>query len=268
MEVASGGRRFLVQHGEAHLSVVNATEVQAFQRDGFVGPYRAFSESTAAHFRDMIEREVLTADGPDPKSRLQSRHLDSPTVYALCSAPPVVDRVVPLLGPDLILWRSNFFEKTARSSALAWHRDSRHWRTLLVPMINVSAWLAIDAATRDNGCVRLLPGSHNEEYRANTNDPKFVDASSVDETRAVDLELKPGEFFLFSSEVLHASPENTSGVRRLGLAIRFTVPNVRVDHDAILPNHRCMLLCGRDSYGYNRLTAAPAVQRTSGAQLA
>ena len=244
------------------MSVLGATEVQAFERDGFLGPYRAFSEVTAARFRETIETQVLTTVGPDPKSPLQSRHLDSAAVYALCSAPAIVDRLVALLGPDVVLWRSNFFEKTTRSPALGWHRDSGHWRTLLDPMINVSAWLAIDAATRDNGCVRLIPGSHRQGYRQNTRDPKFVDTSSVDDSRAIEMELKPGEFFLFNAEVLHASFENTSGIPRLGLAIRFTVPRVRVDQDAILPDHRCFLVAGRDRYGCNRMAQAPAVQAT------
>jgi ectoine hydroxylase-related dioxygenase (phytanoyl-CoA dioxygenase family) len=80
----------------------------------------------------------------------------------------------------------------------------------------------------------------------------------VDEARAVDVQLAPGEFFLFSERLLHGSRENRTSQTRLGLTIRLIRPSVRVDHSRLLAGaHRCILVRGEDRHRVNRLQAPP-----------
>ena len=62
----------------------------------------------------------------------------------------------------------------------------------------------------------------------------MVDPAAYDAGQAVNMELKPGEFFLFSERLLHASSKNASDKRRLGLSIRVTVPFVHIFQDTHL----------------------------------
>ena len=140
-------------------------ERRAFERDGFSGPFRAFSREDAAAFARIVERDVLSSDGPDSRSRAQSRHLDHAAVYALCTAEPIVRRVAEVLGDDVVLWRSNFFEKAPGAPALDWHRDRMQWQALFRSERAVSAWLALEPASVANGCVRVIPGSSRRGLR-------------------------------------------------------------------------------------------------------
>jgi len=93
--------------------------------------------------------------------------------------------------------------------------------------------------------VRLIPGSHDRVYPTSqpTGDPltDSVEPDLIDEAGAIDMELAPGEFFLFNEKLLHCSGANRSTTRRLGLAIRLTIPAVRVDHAQLLGGrHRNM----------------------------
>lgn len=194
----------------------------AFARDGYAGPFRAFSAGEMDAYRERIDRDVLARDGLDPNSRLQSRHLDAPDVLDLCLAPAIVERVAELLGESIVLWRSNFFEKPPGAPLFDWHRDGDIWGSLLTPMVNVSAWIAIDAASNENACVEVLPRSQ--------------ETAGPDAGRS--MELAPGEFFLFDDALRHRSAANASARRRLGLAARFTRADTIVDTTRLFPGYR------------------------------
>ena len=185
----------------------------------------------------------------------QSRHLDSPIVYDLCSRPAIVEKMASIVGPDLVLWRSNFFNKGPGSNEIPWHQDWNYWP--LNPVINISAWLAIDAATTENSCVQIIPGSHKKEIKHIRSTEGMVfdemaDPAHFDASRAIDMVLKPGEFFLFNEKTMHHSNPNRSQKRRLGLAIRVTVPNVKIDHSKMFEGHKVILLRGEDRHQLNQ----------------
>lgn len=174
-------------------------------------------------FAHVVEAHVFTSDGPDKRSRYQSRHLDSQDVLRVCCRPVIVQAVREVLGADLVLWRSNFFPKPPGAQAFEWHSDRNHWRDLLDPMVNVTAWLAVDPATPQAGCL---------EFKR-----------SPDDAQAVTMALEPGEFVLFDQDAMHRSAPNRTAQGRLGLAIRFTQPHVAIKQDERLPSaHRVIRL--------------------------
>lgn len=236
-------------------------QVKQFHQQGFLGPFALFPPETMDAYRDQIVNQVLTTDGP--AGQPQSRHLDHRCVYELCTHPAIMERMAGLYGPDLILWRSHFFSKEPGGAEIPWHQDAHYWP--LEPAINISAWLALDPATVDNSCVQIIPGSHktivpttktpngmNDSF-GEMADPKFFDAA-----QAVNMELQPGEFFLFNESTLHHSEPNRSRQRRMGLAVRVTVPFVVVDHSRLFPDHRVMVARGQDYMGFNRVAPPPA----------
>ena len=135
-------------------------EVDFFVAYGYLGPYAAMSPDEMAPIRREIEEKVLTTDGPNPRSRAQSRHMDQPVVYDLATHPAIIERIAGLLGPDLIVWATNFWLKPPGGVEIPWHQDINFWP--LEPPLNTSAWIAIDNVTVENSCVQIIPGSHRQ----------------------------------------------------------------------------------------------------------
>lgn len=249
-----------MQPTESKIHLTRA-EVDLFVENGYLGPYAALTPSEIAPVREAIESRVLKTAGPNPRRPMQSRHMDTPAVYDLASHPAIIERIACLLGPDIVVWTTNFWLKEPGAAEIPWHQDINFWP--IEPPVNVSAWVAIDDVTVHNACVRLIPGSH-RRFLQHQRAPdemaihEMVDPNAYDADEALNMELKPGEFFLFSERLLHASSANRSSKRRLGLSIRVTVPFVHIFQDSHLhPGHTAILASGRDVMGFNRYAGRP-----------
>jgi ectoine hydroxylase-related dioxygenase (phytanoyl-CoA dioxygenase family) len=237
-------------------------EIQFFHDNGYLGPYAICSPEEMSEIRLRIEREVLTTDGENPKNRLQCRHLDKKLIYDLCAHPAIVERMKALYGVDLILWASYFFNKERGGAEIPWHQDMNYWP--LEPVVNISSWMAIDPVTVENSCVQIIPGSHKKmiPHKKSTDGMAFgemADPAFVETSKLINIELKPGEFFLFNEKLLHHSEKNRSDKRRLGLSMRVTVPFVKIVHDfpPLYKGHKVLVLSGEDRMKFNRVGNAP-----------
>jgi len=216
-------------------------QCSSFERDGYVAPLTMCSPSEMAELRAEIEEAVAARPGPHGGDRWSSRHQDCRVVYDVCVDERICGAVAEFLGSAVSVWNSVFMAKEPGDGEVPWHQD-RDFQ-LLDPDIGLAVWLAIDDAGRDNGCLELVPGSHHHvlPHADRTSPVEFdahVRAGSVAVARAVPIELRAGEFLLFRNKLLHHSPANRSSQRRLGLAIRYTVPGVRVRTDLLFPGHR------------------------------
>lgn len=243
-----------------------------YETQGYVGPFTAFDPVEMERVRRIICDTVLRTPTPyAPVHPNKVRHLDSRTVFDVCQAPPIVDRVASVYGPDLLLWASTVFDKPpARDGALEsypWHKESYYWD--LDPMQGVSAWLALTEATQDNGCMELIPGSHRCDIPwIQEDDPRnslwfsgrAADPARFSDKDRVQMILEPGQFFLFSESLLHRSNPNDSQTRRCGLSMRYTQPSVRIR--GAPPS---ILVRGRDGFGHNPCVSPPAGDPSRGA---
>jgi len=239
-------------------------EVDDFHRQGHVGPYTAVTPEAMAPLRARIESDVLPTTGRNPANPLQSRHLDHRLVHDLVTHPAVLGRIRSLIGDDIVLWASYFFSKEPGGKEIPWHQDANYWP--IEPPLNISMWMAIDPVTVENSCVQLVPGSHRSVVphiaaREGMAFGEEADPDAIDTSTAIDMELAPGEFFLFNERLLHHSHANRSDRRRMGLSARYTVPFVSLlDQDAppLFPGHACVLVSGQDRFGLNRTAPPPA----------
>lgn len=237
-------------------------QIDHFHDKGYVHPLTLCSPEEMAQIRPLLERVVQTK--PANTHRFQSRHLDSRAVYDLCSHPSVVEAVASLIGDDVVLWRSNFFYKQPGDPPIPWHQDTEYWP--IEPTLNISAWLALEETTKENGCVQVIPGSHKRIYphpRKDTGHAGFqteADTSTFDPSEAEYMELQAGQFFIFNEKTLHYSDPIPAGSSRtrFGMAIRLTAPFVKVNHHEIFPGHRAMMVKGQDRFGFNDYTEPPA----------
>lgn len=84
----------------------------------------------------------------------------------------------------------------------------------------------------------------------------MADTSNVDLAGRVDIQLEPGQFVLFNERTLHHSEPNNTDRRRLGLAARIVIPQVRMLHNDS-PEHAMILVHGSDRLGFNDLRQPP-----------
>ena len=243
-------------------NTLTPVEIKRFHDEGYLGPIMAVTPEEMAGIRNHIDTVVLQKDGPNPKTRLQSRHMDSRVIFDLASHPAIIGRMRSLYGPDLILWATNFFSKEPGGSEIPWHQDLNYWP--LEPLVNISAWIAIDDVKIDNSCVQILPRSHKKSIPhiqssdgmafSEMADPKYFDPAGL-----INMELKPGEFFLFNEKTLHHSEINRSNRRRMGMSVRVTLPFVKIEHDGppLHPGHSSILVSGQDTMGFKRLMSPP-----------
>lgn len=245
-------------------SGLSREEVTDFHRTGFVGPFDAMTPDEMAVVRSRVETEVLTTDGANEKNRLQSRHLDQRLVYDTITTPPVLDRIRSLIGDDVVVWASYFFNKEPGGKEIPWHQDANYWP--IEPPLNISIWMAVDRVTSQNSCVQLVPGSHRNVVRhiPSRDGMAFgmeADPAEIDTSTAIDMELEPGQFFIFNERMLHHSNANRSDQRRMGLSARYTVPFVNLlDQDAapLFPGHACIVVSGEDRFQLNRTVQPPS----------
>lgn len=112
----------------------------------------------------------------------------------------------------------------AYSSATAWHRDLRYWSFATPHLVN--AWLALGDETPDNGCMRLLPGSH----RLNISAERLDADQFLREDQPVNAELiataeyarlDPGDVLFFDAGVFHAAGANHSKQRKMAVVTSY-----------------------------------------------
>ncbi|MBM3525730.1 MAG: phytanoyl-CoA dioxygenase, partial [Alphaproteobacteria bacterium] len=214
--------------------VLSAAQVEQFRRDGYIHPIRVMSVEDATAIRRRLEAYEASTGGPLKGNLRHKTHLLFTWLAEVVHHKTILDAIEDLYGPDLFCWSTNFFIKEARTSSfVSWHQDSTYWG-LSTPDV-VTAWVALTASTRANGAMEVIPGTHmldqvpHRDTFAKDNllsrgQEVMVD---VDASKAVMLELEPGEISLHHVRLVHGSAPNPSGERRIGYALRYIPTHVR-----------------------------------------
>lgn len=248
-----------------HLSVA---QVRQFQRDGYLFPLPVLEEAQVNEFMrrylEYVSANKARLDALAPKDKYQvlsETHFILPWVHQIITHPRLLDRIESLLGPNLLAWNTTWFTKMpGEKTYVSWHQDGTYWN--LRPAEVVTAWVALSPATSANGCMRVIPGTHTKPAMAHreTYDPDNAlsrgqdIAVKVDEAQAVDLQLQPGEASLHHIWIVHGSNANLSTTPRIGIAIRYTRPEV-VQESPVKP--LAMLVRGRDDHHNFELLSPP-----------
>jgi ectoine hydroxylase-related dioxygenase (phytanoyl-CoA dioxygenase family) len=212
--------------------VLEQAAVADYRRDGIVFPIRVVDEAEAGRMLARLEGIEAAHGGRLPARINQKPHLLFPWLNALVRHPRIVDAVEDLLGPDLLCWSSQFFAKNGGDpSYVSWHQDATYWG-LSSPDV-VTAWVAFTPSTVESGCMRVVPGTqhrqvpHNDTFAATNLLSRGQEiAVDVDESRAVDVILRPGEMSLHHVLICHGSAPNRANHRRVGFAIRYIAASV------------------------------------------
>lgn len=279
------------------------TDKKTFAEQGFIGPFTLWEPEEMTAWWKTQRKALLD---PDKSARKvfdnpmnYDRHLDIPGLSSLITQDEIVRRMQALIGPDVLCWRTEFFPKNPGDSGTGWHQVETYAigetssgmleateHSEGVPM-ELTAWVAFTEATIENGCMRVIPGSHrewrydehapmrwngaardNSFFGYNYEDIKIDKDWDPDAQHVQNLEMRPGQFIIFTARTIHGSNPNRSNRQRMGYAVRVVPTHVRVyggmsefdefGHHFDLSRHGCVLVAGEDDYGLNRVVTENA----------
>lgn len=222
---------------------LNEQQIERFHADGFLLVEQLFDDSSlrilsreldrvAVHsveypdilvLRESLGEEMLR-QLPGLESVRKINNLESvPEMLKLFGSGSLPARFAGQLigdGNMRIMGMYCFAKPAGHGTETPWHQDQALWPHWFPTA--VSCWVAIDACTVENGCLRFLPGSHKDgmapPIRTNIpQQPLSIPWDRVDDARVVKLEMRAGDAVFFGGRVWHFSEPNRSGKRRLGM---------------------------------------------------
>lgn len=226
-----------------------------FERDGFVVIENAFSGQELQTLSDEVnrvidgkaaylpEKEIVYEPDTNPP-RVRNAfglHNYSDVFLRAAKNPSLIDVLGSILGKPLRLYASQVFAKPARvGTVVPSHQDMPYWP--FEPYELISAWIALDDSTIENGCVRHVAGSHKLGLLPHA--PSGVVGNSlavVDDPRWKTLpehpvEVRRGSCILHHCLTVHRSEPNRSPNPRRGLIFVYMSDRVRITDASRLRN--------------------------------
>jgi ectoine hydroxylase-related dioxygenase (phytanoyl-CoA dioxygenase family) len=221
---------------DASVHRLSPTEQQDYAVQGWCVPRYRLEAEYVRRLQQALDHLIRDNPGVRPE-KLVSAHIEgdnregvkgSRRFLELAMHAPIVDLVQDLIGPDIILWGCHVFCKPPREGyETPWHQDGHYWP--IRPLATCTVWVALEPSTRDNGCLRVIPGSHrarvlhphlHEDREDLTLQQRMADGT-FDESLAVDIELQPGQMSMHDVYMIHGARPNTSTQRRTGVALRY-----------------------------------------------
>ncbi len=239
---------------------------QGYQKNGFLTGLHVADDTEVTHYRqqyNILEAEI----GKETcEIGLIDRHFDVPFIWKLATHPKILEVIETLIGPNVMLLATHFFCKYGpREKFVAWHQDITYWG--LEPPEAITAWYAIDDSDTGNGCMQVIPGSHQRGIQEHGKSQRTGNLLSINQEvtvteaeaeNAVDLVLKAGEMSIHHGQTIHGSLPNHSNRRRCGLTIRYIDPSVKqAKANSLKRPWKPILLRGEDRYQHFATTPQP-----------
>jgi non-haem Fe2+, alpha-ketoglutarate-dependent halogenase len=226
-----------------------------YERDGCLFPLPVLSDVEVASYRAAVEELATYREGG--LRRMDLCHLFFAWAHELVTHPAILDVIEGLIGPDIVVHSSRIFYKPPHDPAyVSWHQDGRYSGTQTHS--SPTAWIALSDSTRQNGCLRVVAGSH-REIAPHIERPDAHNlvrhgqqvTVGIDEARVQDVELRPGQMSLHHVNAIHGSEQNRSDIPRIGYSVSYCTPSLE---RARFP---MVLARGEDRYGRLELMPAP-----------
>ena len=245
------------------LFCLSPEELNSFEKNGFIGPFSIYSPEEMDSLWDKIRRKIpdrsyaaypVDSQGGVTNISNYDRHLDIDELASHICNRHIVDRVVSILGDNVLCWRTEFFPKYPGDEGTDWHQADTFANASGKPQIlwpgesednfnggTLTVWTAFTDSTKENGCLQLIPGSHKkmnyDEQKTMEFKPERINALqkdglsrgffgydyrdlkidpewSPDESKAFPVVMKRGQCLIFWSTLMHASLPNINTDRK------------------------------------------------------
>ena len=201
-------------------------QINQYKEDGYIAPIDVLTKDEA----DEVKREIeyIEKKWPNEIEGLGRNyvHLISPVLDKVSHNSKILDAVESIIGKDILVCGTTLFIKNPdKKGFVSFHQDAKYIG--LEPHNWVTGWLAVTDANEENGCMRMLKGSHKKNLKFH--DQKFdennlltrgqtIENVPINET--IPVILKAGQLSLHHPTIIHGSGLNKSKERRIGFAIQ------------------------------------------------
>jgi ectoine hydroxylase len=214
-------------------ALFDTADLARYEQDGFLFLPRLFDDEEmqtllafAKSDQALIEGASGRKDASGQVTKLTLWNEAGDDLYGMFSrSPRIVDRMEQLLGGEVYHYHTKMMLKEPRvGGAWEWHQDYGYWyhNGCLFPLL-ASCLIAVDRATKENGCLQVLVGSHNmgRVEHGKTGDQTGADmevvAAALERLELAHIEAEPGDALFFHCNLLHRSDQNRSDRPRWSL---------------------------------------------------
>ena len=236
-------------------------QIESFREEGYlILPEPVFSPERFERLRSLEASkfaEYAEKAGGVAPSLIDCPHWSDPRLFEWLLAEEMLSLVEPLLGPDIAIFACHFLRKPAQvGKRVPWHEDSSYWKGRLDPIEVASITVSLEPSIPENGCLRVLPGTHRHGYSdyvlvADPSQQVFnreVRPDQMDESRAVDIVLDPNQASIHDGRIIHGSAPNQGALGRSAFTVRYFPARVRFVEEKN-PNFQIYLARGQDRAG-------------------
>ena len=242
------------------MTKLTTEQLDHYKNKGYISPVNALSSIEAKEIRDEIEK--IEKKWPKALEGINRNyvHLISPVFNKVCLNKNILDAVESIIGKNILICGTTLFIKNPKEKGfVSFHQDAKYIG--LEPHNWVTVWVAITDANENNGCMRMLSGSHKENLRHH--EQKFDENNlltrgqtiknvSLDKTDPVIL--KAGQMSLHHPKIVHGSGLNYSDDRRIGFVIQSYIGS---NVDQVLGKMYVQKARGEDKYKYHEYSNIP-----------
>lgn len=200
---------------------------------------------TSRHVAEMIEPIVWEdkADRRPESVRRLSKIIERDPVYLEAATfPPVLDAIQGWLGPNIELLtnkHNHIMVRPAGSNPVPWHSGEQPWEPTLI-----TALIYLQESTIENGCVRIVPGSHMRPF--DTPKRPGGDWYDTDEyRRALPVPMPKGGVLLFNDCCYHGSDVNRTDASRRSMTLGYRAHD---SHDVLKDDPEKIIVRGERIY--------------------
>lgn len=246
-------------------------QVEQFHRDGFIKGSVVLSDEEVEVLRNELD---LVMEGKSVKRPVLNHNMleggglydnmkmivtekvvqivniwmASDAFFKHAAHPTICEEVAQLCDTDTLrIWHDQVQYKPPLSGGpTGWHQDHPLW-PIIQPADLVSAWVALDDAVIENGCMWMVPGSHkwgnqqkylasDENFKPYHKQPELLPKDAVIE--AVPFEIKKGQVGYHHSLTWHGSPHNRSQMKRRAIAVHYMPGHIRYEPESSHVMHK------------------------------
>lgn len=215
-------------------------EMRAYEVDGYFIRKGFLNTNEVSDFRDSARKQLeeenaagavmQKGDKSGKTTLLKLWNTAGDDKYGLLARDERMVRMSEaLIGSDIYLYSHKMTMKQPREGgAWEWHQDFGYWyeNACLSPEM-LSVYVSLDPATKENGCLQVLKGSH-ELGRLNhlredgqTNVQAEHLEAAIERYERIYVEMEPGDALVFHCNLLHRSDANNSDTYRWGYIVSY-----------------------------------------------
>ena len=182
--------------------------------------------AASMEYEPSMSKDSLPNNNMTQLRKLNECFRSDPVFLAHAQVPAILDIVEQLIVPDIKLFGDQLFMKPPGGMEKTYHQDSPYFT--ISPMDLVTAWVALDDVTLENGCLWIIPGSHrhgpldhSEPWQVGDRVDMRIPDTAFDRSKEQPILMKAGDCSFHHSLLLHSSGPNNTPYFRRGMATHY-----------------------------------------------